>query len=130
MLEDAYASGKPVIYGGTGNGPAFIERTANIRQAVRDIIASKTFDNGVVSAAEQSIVVDSCIATEVRAELEANGAYFMTEEEADRLGKMFYYPDGSADSELVGKNAQELAKRAGFTVPDSVRAVSYTHLLQ
>ncbi len=123
MLEDAYASGKPVIYGGTGNGPAFIERTANIRQAVRDIIASKTFDNGVVSAAEQSIVVDSCIATEVRAELEANGAYFMTEEEADRLGKMFYYPDGSADSELVGKNAQELAKRAGFTVPDSVRVL-------
>lgn len=58
MLEDAYRSGKPVIYGGTGNGPAFIERTADIRQAVRDIIASKTFDNGVVSAAEQSVVVD------------------------------------------------------------------------
>ena len=64
MLEAAYHSGKPVIYGGTGNGPAFIERTANIRQAVQDIIASKTFDNGVASAAEQSIVVDSCIANE------------------------------------------------------------------
>ena len=82
MLEDAYHSGKPVIYGGTGNGPAFIERTADIRSAVRDIIASKTFDNGIVSAAEQSVVVDSCIAAEVRREFEASGAYFMTEEEA------------------------------------------------
>ena len=114
MLEAAYHSGKPVIYGGTGNGPAFIERTANIRQAVQDIIASKTFDNGVASAAEQSIVVDSCIANEVRTELEAAGAYFMQEEEADALGRMFYYPDGSANPEMAGKTAKELAKRAGF----------------
>ena len=123
MLEAAYRSGKPVIYGGTGNGPAFIERTANIRQAVQDIIASKTFDNGVVSAAEQSIVVDSCIAGEVKTELEANGAYFMTEEEADRLGKMFYYPDGSPNPELVGRTAAQLAKMAGFTVPEGTRVL-------
>ena len=101
MLEDAYHSGKPVIYGGTGNGPAFIERTADIHQAVQDIIASKTFDNGVVSAAEQSVVVDSCIAAEVRLEFEASGAYFMTEEEAERLGKLFYFKDGSANPELA-----------------------------
>ncbi|HSN57975.1 MAG TPA: aldehyde dehydrogenase family protein, partial [Clostridiaceae bacterium] len=62
MLKAAYKSGKPVIYGGTGNGPAFIERTADIKQSVKDIIASKTFDNGIVSAAEQSIVVDGPIA--------------------------------------------------------------------
>lgn len=123
MLDAAYQSGKPVIYGGTGNGPAFIERTADIRRAVSDIIASKTFDNGVVSAAEQSIVVDSCIAGEVRQELIANGAYFMSEEEADRLGAMFYYPDGSSNSELVGKSAGELAKRAGFAVPKGTRVL-------
>ncbi|MCQ4635141.1 aldehyde dehydrogenase family protein [Anaerovorax odorimutans] len=123
MLDEAYRSGKPVIYGGTGNGPAFIERTADIKQAVADIIASKTFDNGVVSAAEQSIVVDSCIAGEVKAELTAGGAYFMTEEEADRLGAMFYYPDGTANSELVGKSALELARRAGFTVPADTRVL-------
>ncbi len=123
MLDAAYRSGKPVIYGGTGNGPAFIERTADIRQAVQDILASKTFDNGVVSAAEQSIVVDSCIAAKVREELEANGAYFMSEEEADKLGRMFYYPDGTADPEMVGKTAKQLAKRAGFIVPDGVRVL-------
>lgn len=123
MLPAAYSAGKPVIYGGTGNGPAFIERTADIHQAVLDIIASKTFDNGVVSAAEQSIVVDSCIASQVKQELEANGAYFMTEEEADRLGKMFYYPDGSANPELAGKRAEDLAKRAGFSVPQGTRVL-------
>lgn len=119
MLKAAYKSGKPVIYGGTGNGPAFIERTADIRQAVRDIIDSKTFDNGIVSGAEQSIVVDSCIAAEVKFELQSNGAYFMTEEEAHKLGALFYHSDGSLDSAMVGKSAQQLARRAGFNVPET-----------
>lgn len=123
MLKAAYNAGKPVIYGGTGNGPAFIERTANIPQAVQDIIASKTFDHGVVSAAEQSIVVDSCIADEVKRELQAHGAYFMTEEESDRLGKLFFRFDGSADSEMVGKSAQELAKRAGFLISEEIKVL-------
>ena len=118
MLKSAYRSGKPVIYGGNGNGPAFIERTANIKQAVQDIIASKTFDNGIVSAAEQSIVVDSCIASEVKRELQNSGAYFMSQAEADRLGSMFYLSDGSADSEMVGKTAVQLAKKAGIIVPE------------
>ena len=123
MLEEAYSSGKPVIYGGTGNGPAFIERTADIHQAVQDIITSKTFDNGVVSAAEQSIVVDSCIAGEVKTELEASGAWFMSENEAVKLGKMFYFPDGSANPEMVGRTAEELAAMAGFTVPAGTKVL-------
>ncbi|MFQ7472778.1 MAG: aldehyde dehydrogenase family protein [Anaerovoracaceae bacterium] len=123
MLDDAYHSGKPVIYGGTGNGPAFIERTADIRQAVKDIISSKTFDNGVVSAAEQSIVVDSCISSEVKRELELNGAYFMTEEEAERLGKLFYFKDGSANPELAGKPAVDLARWADISVPADTKVL-------
>ena len=123
MLDIAYDSQKPVIYGGTGNGPAFIERTADIHQAVIDIIASKTFDNGVASAAEQSIVVDGPIDAQVQAELRANGGYFMTEEEADALGKMFYYPNGKANPELAGKTAKTLAKWAGFTVPDDTKVL-------
>lgn len=119
MLRAAYRSGKPVIYGGNGNGPAFIERTADIKQAVKDIIASKTFDNGLVSAAEQSIVVDSCIAAAVKQELQNNGAYFMTEEEAQKLGSLLFHSDRSIDPEMVGKSALELAKRAGFCVPNS-----------
>lgn len=120
MLRAAYNSGKPVIYGGAGNGPAFIERTADIKQAVKDIIASKTFDNGIVSAAEQSIVVDSCIAEQVKRELEARGAYFMTEEESERLGKLLFRSDGSLNSEMVGKTAGELAGIAGISVSDHV----------
>jgi len=118
MLKTAYESGKPVIYGGNGNGPAFIERTADIAQAVGDIVASKTFDYGIVSAAEQSVVVDSCIASEVKCEFIKCGAHFMTEEEAKKLGMLLYRFDGSIDPEQIGKSACELAKRAGFPVPD------------
>jgi len=116
----AAKSGKPVIYGGTGNGPAFIERTADIRQAVQDIIASKTFDNGVVSAAEQAVVVDRCISAEVKQEFQNNGAYFMTEAEAQMLGSIFFRGDGSPNPEVVGKTAPQLAKQAGFYVPENV----------
>lgn len=119
QLQEAYASGKPVIYGGSGNGPAFIERTADVSQAVCDIIASKTFDWGVVSGAEQSIVVDGCIAGEVKQALKKNGAYFMTQEESGRLGKLFYRFDGSPDPEQIGKRAAVLAGRAGFHVPET-----------
>lgn len=123
MLKEAYSTGKPVIYGGNGNGPAFIERTANIRQAVRDIITSKTFDNGVVSAAEQAIVVDSCVADAVKRELENNGGYFMSEDEAAKLASILYYQNGEANSETVGKSAIYLAKKAGFTVPPATKVL-------
>lgn len=121
MLDAAYKSGKPVIYGGNGNGPVFIERTADIEQAVKDIIDSKTFDYGVVSSAEQSIVVDSCVAVEVKEELEKSGAYFMTEEEAEKLAATFLDKEGSENVEIIGKSPQFLAKNAGFSVPDSTK---------
>lgn len=125
MLDAATKTGKPVLYGGAGNGPAFIERTANIRQAVQDIIHSKTFDNGIVTAAEQSIVVDGPIANEVKRELQNNGAYFMTDEESTRLGKVLFPEGGKADGEMVGKTAKYLAKRARIDVPeDTVLLVS------
>ncbi|MBS3995204.1 MAG: aldehyde dehydrogenase family protein [Alkaliphilus sp.] len=120
MIKSIKNSGKPVIYGGNGNGPAFIERTADIGQAVRDIISSKTFDYGIVSAAEQSVVVDRCIAAEVKLEFQNNGAHFLTEEEAQKLWPLFSRADSSIDPEMIGKSAQELAKRAGFCVPDGV----------
>ena len=121
MLDLAYESGKPLIYGGTGNGPAFIERTADIKQAVKDIIDSKTFDNGVLSAAEQSIVVDSCIVSEVKNELKKNGGYFMSEDESEKLGSLLYKADGSLDVDYIGKSPQFLAKRAGFNISDEIK---------
>lgn len=123
LLKKCYKSGKSVIYGGTGNGPAFIERTADIKQAVKDIIDSKTFDYGIASAAEQSIVVDSPIASEVKNELKKNGAYFMTKDESERLGKLFYYLDGSPNLEMVGKSPQELASKAGFNVAHNIKVL-------
>ncbi|MCM1990200.1 acetaldehyde dehydrogenase (acetylating) [Oceanirhabdus seepicola] len=123
MLDAAYKSGKPVIYGGNGNGPAFIERTADIEQAVKDIINSKNFDYGIVSAAEQSIVVDSCIVAEVKQELQKNGGYFMTEEEAEKLGTILFDKNGSLYLEMVGKSPQFLAKNAGFSVPQDVKVL-------
>lgn len=120
MLPHAYASGKPVIYGGAGNGPAFIERTANIPRAVEDIIISKTFDCGIVSAAEQSIVVDSCVSDQVKEELQRRGGHFLSDEEAEKLSALLFFADGSSNSELMGKSAQELARRAGFYVSQDV----------
>lgn len=119
MLDEATKAGKPVLYGGAGNGPAFIERTANIHQAVQDIIQSKTFDNGIVTAAEQSIVVDGPIANEVKRELQNSGAYFMTNEESERLGKLLFREGGRPDGEMAGKTARFLAKRAGIDVPEN-----------
>ncbi len=121
LLQAAKATGKPLIYGGGGNGPAFIERTADIRQAVRDIMDSKTFDNGMVSAAEQAIVVESCIEPQVRDALRIAGAYFMSEAEADRLGQMITRPDGGTRAEFVGVSAKVLAERAGFDPGEGVR---------
>lgn len=123
MLKVAYEAGKPVIYGGNGNGPVFVEKTANIEKAAKDIISSKTFDYGVISGAEQSIVVDKVVARKLQNALEANGAYFMNEEEADKLGSLFYHRDGSINAEMVGKSAVELSKKAGFNVPNITKVL-------
>ncbi|HCL02591.1 MAG TPA: acetaldehyde dehydrogenase [Lachnoclostridium phytofermentans] len=117
LNREASRSGKPYIYGGTGNGPVFIERTADVGQAVEDIIASRTFDYGIVSAAEQYMVVDSLIAAEVKSEMLRNGAYFMNEEEEKQLIDLLTLTSGKTDTEIMGRPAEELAKRAGFTVP-------------
>ncbi|WP_425804184.1 acetaldehyde dehydrogenase (acetylating) [Desulfitobacterium sp. Sab5] len=123
MVKAAYASGKPVIYGGPGNGPAFIERSADIKQAAADIIASRTFDNGIVSASEQSIVVEACIADEARLELKRNGAYFLTEKDSEELSQLFLRPDGSINPEIVGKSAVDLAQKIGLSLPDDVKVL-------
>ena len=77
MVKAAYSAGKPALGVGPGNVPAFIEKTANIKKAVKNIIASQSFDNGTICASEQSIIVEECIKDEVIAELKAQGAYFM-----------------------------------------------------
>lgn len=121
FLEDIKNSSKGYIYSGTGNGPCFIERTADIKQAVSSIIESKTFDNGIVSAAENALIVERCIEEETKKELERNGSYFMTEEEADKLASILYLANGCINPESVGLSAPRLAKRAGFVVDESTK---------
>ena len=123
MLKHAYCSGKPVIYGGQGNGPAFIERTADIKQAVADIIESKAFDNGTAAAAEQSIVVDSCIDIEVKKELKLKGAYFMSEDEDQKFTSKFFNSRGCINKEMIGKSPQILAEMSGFSLSENVRVL-------
>ncbi len=110
MVRAAYASGTPTISGGPGNGPAFIERSADIPHAVKDIITSKTFDNGVICASEQSIIVERCIYDEVHRELEAQGAYFMNESEAAKMAALLLRPNGTINPKVVGKTALYLSQ--------------------
>jgi len=118
LLDPALQSGKKVIYGGPGNGPVFIERTANIEKAVQDIIQSKTFDNGIVAAAEHSLVVEACISEEVKRELKKKGAFFLTAQQSEALGEKLFLRDGRQSDEMIGLSAARLAKRAGFHVPE------------
>ena len=117
MVRAAYHSGTPAISGGPGNGPAFIERSANVKKAVKDIITSKTFDNGVICASEESVVVEEVIAKQVRDEFIKNKAYFLNEEESRKLSKFFLRDNGTINPAIVGKNAFYIASKAGFTVP-------------
>jgi acetaldehyde dehydrogenase (acetylating) len=117
MVRAAYASGTPTISGGPGNGPAFIERSADIPQAVKDIITSKTFDNGVICASEQSIIAERCIYEQVHHELIRQGAYLMNEQESQQLASILLRPNGMINPDLVGQCASTLAEKAGFNVP-------------
>jgi len=114
MLDLCRQSGKPVIYGGTGNGPAFIERTADIEKAAEDIIASKMFDCGISPSAEQCVVVDSPVEAEAREAFRRRGAYFMSEQEATALAALLFQADGRHRRDLVGVDASAIARRAGF----------------
>lgn len=123
MVRAAYSSGKPAIGVGAGNGPAYIHKSADIPKAVADIIRSKTFDNGTVCASEQSIVVEECCAERVKAEFQRQGAYFLPTEEAGKLAKLLLRADGTINPKVVGKTACEVAKLAGFTVPQGTKVL-------
>ncbi len=123
MVKAAYSSGNPALGVGPGNGPSFIERSANIPEAVKHILDSKTFDNGTICASEQSIVTERCIANEVRAEVKRQGGYFMTEEQSKRVEKMIMRANNTMNPAIVGKSVQAIAKMAGITVPKDTRVL-------
>jgi len=119
LVRAAYSAGKPAYGVGPGNAPAFVERTANVRKAVHDIIAGKTFDNGVLCSAENSVVVDEPIADAVKREFQAQGGYFMNAAEMDAVGKMLVTPQRLPNPALVGRSAIQIAGKCGVSVPEN-----------
>ena len=117
MVKAAYSAGKPAIGVGPGNVPAFIERSADIKQAVADIIASKTFDNGVICASEQAILADAPVEQAVIKELKAQGCYFLNKEEIEKVSRLLMTPKGGMNAAWVGQSAAAIAKGAGINAP-------------
>ncbi|MDR0611400.1 MAG: bifunctional acetaldehyde-CoA/alcohol dehydrogenase [Planctomycetaceae bacterium] len=120
MVVAAYSSGKPAIGVGAGNTPAIIDETADLKTAVNSILLSKTFDNGVICASEQSVVVVKDVYQEVRKEFLLRGAHLVNEEERDKLRNLIL-KDGKINAEIVGQSAHKIAKMAGFDVPEATK---------
>ena len=123
MVRAAYSSGNPALGVGPGNGPAFIEKSANIPVAVKRIMDSKKFDNGTICASEQSIITERCIEQKVVDEVSRQGGYFMTPEESDKLSKFILRANGTMNPKIVGKSAQSLADMAGIRIPAGTRVL-------
>lgn len=123
MVRAAYSSGNPALGVGPGNGPAFIEKSANIPLAIRRILDSKTFDNGTICASEQSIVVERCSKDAVMAELRKQGGYFMNEAESDKVSKFILRANGTMNPAIVGKSAARIAEMAGISIPAGTRVL-------
>src|SRR5713101_7986409 len=123
LVRAAYSAGKPAYGVGPGNAPAFIERTANVRKAVHDVVTGKTFDNGVLCSAENSVVVDEPIAEAVKREFQAQGGYFMNAAEIEAVAKGLVTPQRLPDPALVGRAAVHIAGKCGITVPADTRVL-------
>lgn len=123
MVKAAYSAGKPALGVGAGNSPAYIERTADVKKAVTNIMTSKTFDNGTICASEQSIICEHCNYDAVVAELKAQGGYFMTEEETEKVCKLLFKNGHAMNAKFVGRAADVIAAAAGFAVPEGTRVL-------
>ncbi|MCC7417190.1 MAG: aldehyde dehydrogenase family protein [Acidobacteria bacterium] len=123
LVRAAYSAGKPAYGVGPGNAPAFIERTADVGKAVRDVITGKTFDNGLLCSSENSVVVDEPIAEEVRRQFQAQGAYFLGRAEAEAVARLLVTPQRLPNPRLVGRSAAFIAEQCGVGVPAGTRVL-------
>ena len=123
MVRAAYSSGNPALGVGPGNGPSYIEKSADIPAAVRRIFDSKTFDNGTICASEQSIITERCIEEQVVSEVKKQGGYFMTAEESEKVGRFIMRANGTMNPKIVGRTAQTIAEMAGITIPQGTRVL-------
>ena len=123
MVKAAYSSGRPALGVGAGNTPAIIDESAHIKMAVNSILLSKTFDNGVICASEQSIIVLEEVYDEVKRELAERGAYILKGEEIDKVRKIILNEKGGLNADMVGQSACKIAKMAGVNVPETAKVL-------
>ena len=122
MVKSAYSTGKPALGVGPGNVPAYIEKTAKIKRAVNDLIVSKTFDNGMICASEQAVIVDKEIYASVKAEFEAHNVYFVKPNELQKLEDAVMNEGKYAvNPAIVGNSAEKIAELAGISVPKGTK---------
>jgi len=117
MVKSAYSSGKPALGVGAGNTPAIIDKSADVILAVNSIIHSKTFDNGMICASEQSVIIDKSIYDKAKAEFVKRGCYILNEEEKEKVRKTIII-NGALNAKIVGQSAHTIAKLAGVDVPE------------
>jgi len=123
LVRAAYSAGKPAYGVGPGNAPCYIERSADLPKAARDIVLGKTFDNGVLCSSPNSVVVDESVAEESRRQFESQGAYFMNDREMEALAKALVTPQRLPNPALVGRTAAHIAQQVGITAPAGTRAL-------
>lgn len=122
MVKAAYSSGHPAVGVGQGNTPAVIDETADIKMAVNSILLSKTFDNGMICASEQSVIVVDAVYEAVKAEFKAMGAYFLNKNEKKQVGETIVVDD-HLNAKIVGKSAAFIAGMAGLKVPETAKVL-------
>lgn len=123
MVKAAYSSGKPALGVGPGNVPAIIDETADLKMAVSSILMSKTFDNGMICASEQSIVIVKDVYDEVKKEIEYRGAYILNEKESEKVAKVILTEAGTVNPKIVGQSACKIAELAGIKVDEDVKVL-------
>jgi acetaldehyde dehydrogenase (acetylating) len=123
MVQAAYSSGTPAIGVGPGNGPAYIEKSADIPLAVKRILDSKTFDNGTICASEQSVVTETSVRKQVMEEIVRQGGYFLPPGDSERVERVLMGPGGTMNAKLVGRPVEHIAREAGVTVPPGARVL-------
>lgn len=121
MVKAAHSVGKPAYGVGPGNVPCYVDRSADLKQAASYLVSSKAFDCSVICATEQAAVVDRPVEAEFARLVQAEGGYFVNEEQADALRRTLFYPDGSINAASVGKTPQQLAQMSGISVPAEAR---------
>ena len=123
MVAAAHSVGKPALGVGPGNVPAYVDRSADVARAAADIVNSKAFDRSTICATEQTVVADAPIAAQLKAEMQANGAHWLTPEQARHLGPQLFRSGGLLDARFVGRSPQQIGELAGIEVPADARVL-------